>query len=245
MNTKIIFLSFIIAFLSSGLLFGQKNYRTLVYEGNEKFNGKDYDGASAKYMEAIKANDKDFTAHYNLGNALYKSKKYEEAKAEFEKAQRLSQTIPDKAAALHNLGNAYMQMKQPEKAAEFYKQSLKQNPYSEPTRKNYEIAKLKEKENQQKKQQQNNSGKGGGGENQQKNDDQKGPKDQKDQGQGQQNQGKGQGDTPQEKPDNEGRIPKQLENQILNKVSDKEKETARRILNKNSYSMPESNEKDW
>ncbi|NML56171.1 tetratricopeptide repeat protein [Chryseobacterium cheonjiense] len=246
MNTKIIFLSFITAFLSSGLLFGQKNYRTLVYEGNERFNGKDYDGASAKYMEAIKSNDKDFAAHYNLGNALYKSKKYEEAKAEFEKAQRLSQTIPDKAAALHNLGNAYMQMKQPEKAAEFYKQSLKQNPYSEATRKNYEIAKLKEKENQQKKQQQNNSGKGGGGQNQQKNDDQKGPKDQKqDQGQGQQNQGKGQGNNPDQKPDNEGKIPKGLENQILNKVSDKEKETARRILNKNSYSMPESNEKDW
>lgn len=246
MNTKIFFLSFITALLSSGLLFGQKNYRTLVYEGNEKFNGKNYDGASAKYMEAIKTNDKDFAAHYNLGNALYKSKKYEEAKAEFEKAQRLSQTVPDKAAALHNLGNTYMQMKQPEKAAEFYKQSLKQNPYSEATRKNYEIAKLKEKENQQKKQQQNNSGKGGGGQNQQKNDDQKGPKDQKqDQGQGQQNQGQGQGNNPEQKPDNEGKIPKQLENQILNKVSEKEKETARRILNKNSYSMPESNEKDW
>ncbi|WP_027385863.1 tetratricopeptide repeat protein [Chryseobacterium gregarium] len=246
MNTKIFFLPFIIAFLSSGFLFGQKNYRTLVYEGNEKFNGKDYDGASAKYMQAIKSNDKDFTAHYNLGNALYKSKKYEEAKAEFEKAQRFSQTLSDKSAALHNLGNAYMQMKQPEKAAQFYKQSLKQNPYSEATRKNYEIAKLKEKENQQKQQKQNNSGKGGGGKDQQQNDDQKGgPKDQKDQGQGQQNQGKGQGNDPNQKSNNEGRIPKGLENQILNKVSDKEKETAKRILNKNSYSMPESNEKDW
>jgi tetratricopeptide (TPR) repeat protein len=51
-----------------------------VYEGNQKFNGKDYDGASSKYMEAVKQNNKDFTAHYNLGNALYKSKKYEEAK---------------------------------------------------------------------------------------------------------------------------------------------------------------------
>lgn len=246
MNTKIFFLPFIIALLSSGFLFGQKNYRTLVYEGNEKFNGKDYDGASAKYMQAIKSNDKDFTAHYNLGNALYKSKKYEEAKAEFEKAQRFSQTLSDKSAALHNLGNAYMQMKQPEKAAQFYKQSLKQNPYSEATRKNYEIAKLKEKENQQKQQKQNNSGKGGGGKDQQQNDDQKGgPKDKKDQGQGQQNQGKGQGNDPNQKSNNEGRIPKGLENQILNKVSDKEKETAKRILNKNSYSMPESNEKDW
>jgi Tfp pilus assembly protein PilF len=56
-----------------------------------------------------------------LGNALYKSKKYEEAKAEFEKAEQLSQTLPDKAAALHNLGNTYMQMNQPEKAADYYK----------------------------------------------------------------------------------------------------------------------------
>ncbi|MFC5873882.1 tetratricopeptide repeat protein [Chryseobacterium arachidis] len=240
-------MSFITAFMYSGLLFGQKNYRTLVYEGNEKFNGKDYDGASVKYLEAIRTNSKDFTAHYNLGNALYKSKKYEEAKAEFETAQKLSQTIPDKAAALHNLGNTYMQMKQPDKAANFYKQSLKQNPHSEATRKNYEIAKLKDKENQQKKQQQNNSGKGGGGKDQKQNDDQKGgSKDQKqDQGQGQQNQGKGQGNDPGQNQNNEGKIPKDLENQILNKVSDKEKETARRILNKNSYSMPESNEKDW
>lgn len=245
MNTKIIFLSFIIAFIFPGNLFGQKNYRTLVYEGNEKFNGKDYDGASVKYLEAIRTNSKDFTAHYNLGNALYKSKKYEEAKAEFETAQKLSQTFPDKAAALHNLGNTYMQMNKPEKAAEFYRQSLKQNPYSEVTRKNYEIAKLKHKENQQKKQQQNNSGKGGGGKDQQQNDDQKGKDQKQDQGQGQQNKGDGQGNDPNRNQNNEGKIPKGLENQILNKVSDKEKETARRILNKNSYSMPESNEKDW
>ncbi|WP_053082672.1 tetratricopeptide repeat protein [Chryseobacterium angstadtii] len=249
MNTKIIFLSFFIAFSFSGIMFGQENYRTLVYEGNQKFNGKDYDGASSKYMEAVKVNEKDFTAHYNLGNALYKSKKYEEAKAEFDKAQKLSQTLPDKAAALHNLGNSYMQMNQPEKAADYYKQALKQDPYNEATRKNYEIAKLKEKEKQQQqKNEQNNSGKGGGGNDQNKNDDQKGDKkDQKqDQGSGQKNEGKSeQGDAPKQDQNNEGKMPKNLENAILDKVSEKEKETARRILNKNSYSMPQSNEKDW
>lgn len=249
MNTKIFFLSFLIAFSFSGIAFGQENYRTLVYEGNQKFNGKDYDGASSKYMEAVKSNEKDFTAHYNLGNALYKSKKYEEAKAEFDKAQKLSQTLPDKTAALHNLGNTYMQMNQPEKAADYYKQALKQNPYNEATRKNYQIAKLKEKEKQQQqKNEQNNSGKGGGGDDQDKNDDQKGDKkDQKqDQGSGQQNEGKSeQGDTPKQDPKDEGKIPKDLEKAILDKVSEKEKETARKILNKNSYSMPQSNEKDW
>lgn len=249
MNTKTIFLSFIVAFSFSGFLFGQENYRTLVHEGNQKFDGKDYDGASSKYMEAVKSNDKDFTAHYNMGNALYKSKKYEEAKAEFEKAQQLSQNLPDKAAALHNLGNTYMQMNQPEKAADYYKQSLKQNPYSEATRKNYEIAKLKEKEKQQKQNEKNNSGKGGGsGNDQNKGEDQKGDKkDQRqDQGNGQQNEGKSdQGNPQQNQNNNEGRMPKNLENQLLDKINEKEKETARRILNKNSYSMPQSNEKDW
>ncbi|HCN51305.1 MAG TPA: aerotolerance regulator BatC [Chryseobacterium sp.] len=246
MNTKIIFLSFVLTFSFSDFLFGQENYRTLVHEGNQKFDGKDYDGASSKYMEAVKSNDKDFTAHYNMGNALYKSKKYEEAKAEFEKAEKLSQTLPDKAAALHNLGNTYMQMSEPEKAADYYKKALKQNPYSEATRKNYEIAKLKEKEQQQKNQE-NNSGKGGGGNDQNKGEDQKGDKDQKqDQGNGKQNEGKSdQGNNPQQNPNNEGKMPKNLENAILDKINEKEKETARRILNKNSYSMPESNEKDW
>lgn len=249
MNTKILFLPLIIAFMFSGTVSGQEKYRTLVYEGNQKFDGKDYDGASSKYMEAVKSNEKDFTAHYNLGNALYKSKKYEEAKEEFEKAQKLSQTLPDKAAALHNLGNTYMQMNQPEKAADFYKKALKQDPYNEATRKNYEIAKLKEKEKQQQQQEkQKNFGKGGGGDDQNKNDDQKGDqKDQKqDQGNGQQNEGKSdQGNSPKQSPQNEGRIPKNLENAILDKVNEKEKETARRILNKDSYSMPQSNEKDW
>ncbi|SIS54090.1 Tetratricopeptide repeat-containing protein [Chryseobacterium ureilyticum] len=247
MNTKIIFLALIVAFSFSGIMFGQENYRTLVHEGNQKFDGKDYDGASSKYMEAVKSNEKDFTAHYNMGNALYKSKKYEEAKAEFEKAEQLSQTLSDKSAALHNLGNTYMQMNQPEKAADYYKKALKQNPYSEATRKNYEIAKLKEKENEQKKNQQNSSGKGGGGNDQNKGDDQKGDKDQKqDQGKGQQNEGKSdQGNNPQQNQNNEGKMPKNLEDALLDKINNKEKETAKRILNKNSYSMPESNEKDW
>jgi tetratricopeptide (TPR) repeat protein len=245
MNTKILFLSFMIAFSFSNTMFGQKSYKTLVYEGNQKFKNKDYDGASSRYMEAVKSNEKDFTAHYNLGNALYKSKKYEEAKAEFEKAQSLSQTIPDKSAALHNLGNTYMQMNQPEKAAEFYKQSLKQDPYNEATRKNFEIAKLKEKEKQQKKNQESKSGKGGGGDDQQKNKDKNGDPKNQDQGEGKNNEGEGQGDQPDKDKNNQGKMPKDIENAILNKVSEKEKETARRILNKNSYSMPQSNEKDW
>jgi len=245
MNTKIFFLPFVFIFLIQNLAFGQKNYRTLVYEGNQKFKVKDYDGASSKYSEAITQNGNDFTAHYNLGNALYKAEKFEDAKAEYAKAEKLAQSVQDKAAALHNLGNAYMKLNDNEKAAEAYKSSLKQNPYSEPTRKNYEIAKLKEKEKERNKNQQSNSGKQGGGDDKNKGKDGDTKDKNQSQGKGQQNEGKGQNPEQAKKGNQEGRLSKEDQKRLLNHIGEREKETARRILNDNSYSMPESNEKDW
>ena len=247
MNRNLFFLASIFIFISS-FFSAQENYNTLVYEGNKAFDKKNYETSSSKYMEAVKLNEKDFTAHYNLGNSLYKRKMFAEATAEYEKAEKLAATIPDKAAALYNLGNVHMQTNNTKKAAELYKQALKQDPYNETIRKNYEIAMLKEKEKQEYNKQNNNSGGGGGNDkDQDKNQgDQKGDTPQSQSGQGQQNKGEGEGDDPNKNiNDNSGKMPKDLENSILNRVENKERETAKRILNKNSYSMPQSNEKDW
>lgn len=247
MNRNLLFTSVLLIFCTV-FFSAQKSYNTLVFEGNKDFDKKNYESSSSKYMEAIKVNEKDFSAHYNLGNSLYKRKMFAEATAEYEKAEKLATTIPDKAAALYNLGNAHMQTNNSKKAAEFYKQALKQDPYNETIRKNYEIAMLKEKEKQEENKQKNNSGGGGGNDkNQDKNQgDEKGDTPQSQSGQGQQNKGEGEGDDPNKnKNDNSGKLPKDLENSILNRVENKERETAKRILNKNSYSMPQSNEKDW
>ena len=245
MNRNLLFTSILLIFCT--VFFpAQKSYNTLVFEGNKEFEKKNYESSSSKYMEAIKVNEKDFSAHYNLGNSLYKRKMFAEATAEFEKAEKLATTIPDKAAALYNLGNTHMQTNNTKKAAELYKQALKQDPYNETIRKNYEIAMLKEKEKQEESKQKNNSGGGGGNdEDKYKNKgDEKGDTPQNQSGQGQKNKGEGEGDDP-NKNDNAGKMPKDLENSILNRVENKERETAKRILNKNSYSMPQSNEKDW
>lgn len=245
MNRNLLFTSILLIFCT--VFFpAQKSYNTLVFEGNKEFEKKNYESSSSKYMEAIKVNEKDFSAHYNLGNSLYKRKMFAEATAEFEKAEKLATTIPDKAAALYNLGNTHMQTNNTKKAAELYKQALKQDPYNETIRKNYEIAMLKEKEKQEESKQKNNSGDGGGNdEDKDKNKgDEKGDTPQNQSGQGQKNKGEGEGDDP-NKNDNAGKMPKDLENSILNRVENKERETAKRILNKNSYSMPQSNEKDW
>ncbi len=247
MNRNLLFTSILLIFCTV-FFSAQKSYNTLVFEGNKDFDKKNYESSSSKYMEAIKVNEKDFSAHYNLGNSLYKRKMFAEATAEYEKAEKLATTIPDKAAALYNLGNAHMQTNNSKKAAELYKQALKQDPYNETIRKNYEIAMLKEKEKQEENKQKNNSGGGGGNDkNEDKNQgDEKGDTPQSQSGQGQQNKGEGEGDDPNKnKNDNSGKLPKDLENSILNRVENKERETAKRILNKNSYSMPQSNEKDW
>ena len=247
MNRSLLFSSVLLIFCTV-FFSAQKSYNTLVFEGNKDFDKKNYESSSSKYMEAIKVNEKDFSAHYNLGNSLYKRKMFAEATAEYEKAEKLAITIPDKAAALYNLGNAHMQTNNSKKAAEFYKQALKQDPYNETIRKNYEIAMLKEKEKQEENKQKNNSGGGGGNDkDQDKNQgDEKGDTPQSQSGQGQQNKGEGEGDDPNKnKSNNPGKLPKDLENSILNRVENKERETAKRILNKNSYSMPQSNEKDW
>lgn len=244
MYNKRLFISFVFIFFFAGFLSAQKSYNVLMNEGNGFYEKNRFDNAASRFLEAVKQNENDFSAHYNLGNALYKSKKYEEAKAEYEKANQLAQTISDKASALHNLGNAHMQMNQPEKAAEYYKQSLKQEPYNEATRKNYEIAKLKEKENQQDSKQGNEGGGGGNDQDQQGQGDQQ-KESQQGGGQGQQqDQGQGQdGNNPNQ--NNKGNMPKGQQDALLNRISEKERETARRILNNDSYSMPESNEKDW
>lgn len=57
---------------SGQLLWAQERYNTLIYEGNKLFENKNYDASSSKFLEAIKSKEKDFGAHYNLGNALYK-----------------------------------------------------------------------------------------------------------------------------------------------------------------------------
>lgn len=240
------FFSVILAIFCTAFFSAQENYNILVHKGNQEFAKKNYESSSSQFLNAIQLNDNHFAAHYNLANSLYKRKMFEEAKAEYTKADQLAISLPDKAAALYNLGNVHMQTNDSKTAAEFYKKALKQDPYNEKIRKNYEIAKLKEKEKEQQKNQKSNSGNGEGKE-QDKSENkgqEKGKTPNQQNGNGEQNKGKGEGDNP-NKNENDGKLPDDLEKQILNRVENKERETAKRILNKNSYSTPQSNEKDW
>ncbi len=242
----------------------QESLNTLIFRGNRSFDKQKYGEATSTFSEAVKKNEKDFGAHYNLGNSLYKIKKYDEAIAEYQKAQKNTNNKDEKAASYYNEGNAHLQNGDGEKAVNAYKNALKFDPDNEAILKNLQIAKKKQKQkdnkqNQQNQQQnqQNNQNK-----NQDNNQNQQGDQNQENKNNntknqpngniGDQNKGKGnqgaekqnQKNEPQD-PNDPNKIPKDLQKLILQRSANQERETAKKLLNKNGYYSPESNTKDW
>ena len=242
----------------------QESLNTLIFRGNRSFDKQKYGEAISTFSEAVKKNEKDFGAHYNLGNSLYKIKKYDEAIAEYQKAQKNTNNKDEKAASYYNEGNAHLQNGDGEKAVNAYKNALKYDPDNEAILKNLQIAKKKQKQkdnkqNQQNQQQnqQNNQNK-----NQDNNQNQQGDQNQENKNNntknqpngniGDQNKGKGkqgaekqnQKNEPQN-PNDPNKIPKDSQKLILQRSANQERETAKKLLNKNGYYSPESNTKDW
>ena len=242
----------------------QESLNTLIFRGNRSFDKQKYGEATSTFSEAVKKNEKDFGAHYNLGNSLYKIKKYDEAIAEYQKAQKNTNNKYEKAASYYNEGNAHLQNGDGEKAVNAYKNALKFDPDNEAILKNLQIAKKKQKQkdnkqNQQNQQQnqQNNQNK-----NQDNHQNQQGDQNQENKNNntknqpngniGDQNKGKGnqgaekqnQKNEPQD-PNDPNKIPKDLQKLILQRSANQERETAKKLLNKNGYYSPESNTKDW
>ncbi|MPL55137.1 hypothetical protein SDC9_00604 [bioreactor metagenome] len=242
----------------------QESLNTLIFRGNRSFDKQKYGEATSTFSEAVKKNEKDFGAHYNLGNSLYKIKKYDEAIAEYQKAQKNTNNKDEKAASYYNEGNAHLQNGDGEKAVNAYKNALKFDPDNEAILKNLQIAKKKQKQkdnkqNQQNQQQnqQNNQNK-----NQDNHQNQQGDQNQENKNNntknqpngniGDQNKGKGnQGAEKQnhrsepQNPNDPNKIPKDLQKLILQRSANQERETAKKLLNKNGYYSPESNTKDW
>ena len=239
----------------------QESLNTLIFRGNRSFDKQKYGEATSTFSEAVKKNEKDFGAHYNLGNSLYKIKKYDEAIAEYQKAQKNTNNKDEKAASYYNEGNAHLQNGDGEKAVNAYKNALKFDPDNEAILKNLQIAKKKQKQkdnkqnqqnqqqNQQNKNQDNHQNQQGDQNQENKNNN---TKNQPNGNIGDQNKGKGnqgaekqnQKNEPQDSKD-PNKIPKDLQKLILQRSANQERETAKKLLNKNGYYSPESNTKDW
>ena len=203
--------------------------RKFIREGNDLFDKQDFEKAEVEYRKALDTEVKSYEGAFNLGDALYKQKKFDEALQQF---QSLAQNEKDKeklGELYHNIGNTLLAMNKLDESIEAYKQSLRNRPNSQETKYNLEFAR-KQKQDQQ-NQDQNQQ--------QQKQDQQEDKKDQnKDQ---QQNKEQQQPPQPQKK-DNE--MSKENAEQLLNSVMQDEKDVQDKVK-KQQVIQGGRLEKDW
>lgn len=163
---KIRLFSCFLLFLWGGqATFAQKAERKHVREGNELYTNEKYTESEIEYRKSLEVNPRSIEGTFNLGNALYKQKKYPEAAEQYQllagQAERLKEKpegIQRLSQIYHNMGNIFMQQKKYPNSIKMYKESLRLNPTDDETRYNLALAQKLLKD-QQKKDQSNKDNK--------------------------------------------------------------------------------------
>lgn len=138
MRNKSIFYTLIIIFLPF-LVAWFGNWRNVMNRGNEAYREQNYDDATDAFHQVTLEKPSYSTAFYNLGTALYKNGRYQQAATAFQNAI-IKINVTDKAAVYYNLGNAQFQMHDLNSAIESYKHSLRLNPNDIDTKHNLALA---------------------------------------------------------------------------------------------------------
>lgn len=141
-----------------------KTARQKLRAGNDDYENEKYTEAEVNYRRSLDADPSSSLAVYNIGNALFRQGKYDEAAQQYENLTGRERPTDEKTTASanwYNLGNSlYMQEKYAE-SIEAYKNALRRNPDDHEARYNLRMAQLKlqqqqqQQDNQQQQQQQN------------------------------------------------------------------------------------------
>ncbi len=210
--------------IAAGLLFmfvgntaWAQGEKALIKEGNDAYKKADYPAATGSYAKVVQKNPANATAQFNLGNALYKSEKTEEAIAAYDRSLGQLTKPVEKSNAFYNKGVVLHNNKKIPECIIAYKEALKLDPNNEDARQNLQKALKQQKEEEEK------------------------DKDKKDKDKDQDQKNKDQQHQP--KPQ-QSRITKKDAEEKLKALLQKEKNLQDK-LRKVSSSSPDKPEKDW
>lgn len=128
-------------------VFSQKE-NDIIRKGNEAYKKQQFDAASKDYAEALKQDNNNPTASFNLGNTWYKAGKFDTAAQQYDALANNSHNKDIQANSYYNKGVSLIKDKKIKEAIDAFKQSLKVDPSDEDTRQNLQKA-LKEMQKQQ------------------------------------------------------------------------------------------------
>ena len=119
-----------------------------IRHGNNDFKKGNYSEAEVNYRKSL---DKEYNpkAEFNLGDALYEQKNYENAAQAFTGVTERNTSKEVEASAYYNLGNTQMAQEKYAEAFNSYKKSLEINPNDEDAIYNLNYARMKMIQQQQ------------------------------------------------------------------------------------------------
>ncbi|MFN0188517.1 MAG: tetratricopeptide repeat protein [Bacteroidia bacterium] len=161
--------------------------RKEIVEGNTEYESGRYHNAEAAYKKSVEKAPQ-FIGSYNLGNALYRQNKFEEASQQYLNASANNNVNELQSKAMYNMGNSLLKNEKYAESIEAYKKALRLNPKDEDARYNLSYAqkKLQQQQQDQNKDNKDNKDK----KDQQKKDQQQDKKDQQKKDQEKQDQQK-------------------------------------------------------
>ena len=235
-------IKYILLFIATLMCVGasaQKSYREHLRSGNKLYADSLYDKAEVEYRKAVEIDPNGSEALYNLGNALLRQEKAQEAMDQFTMAAKRTTDKKNLAEVHHNMGVICQASKDYARAVEYYKQALRENPTDHETRYNLAVA-MKQLQNQQQQQQneQQNENK------EQEKQEQEQQQNQQQQQEEQQQQEQQQQEQEQQAQENEDEMSKENAEQLLESAMQDEKEVQEKVK-KMMQIRGKKLDKDW
>ena len=142
--------------LLPGTLYAQKD-KKFIRQGNKEYGKNNFSESEVAYRKAMNKNEKSPDAVFNIGDALYKQNKYEDAGKQFVENINMNDDRTKKSSGFYNLGNALLKANKLEESIGAYKESLKLQPDNIEAKYNLAYAQdLLRQQQEQQQQQQNN-----------------------------------------------------------------------------------------
>jgi tetratricopeptide (TPR) repeat protein len=214
-----------------------QSVRSLVNGGNDLYRDQKYTDAEVNYRKALEKEQGLVQGYFNLGDALHKQGKYDEAVKEFESALQKADQKNTKAYAHYNIGNSFLKEQKYQEAVNSYIDALKLNPDDGEAKYNlsYALEKLKQPPPQQNKQKQDK--------NKDKNDQNKNNQQQQDRKKDQEQQDKQQQQKKNQASQQEKKMSKADAERILDVLKNNEKEVQKKL--KVRQAVRAKTDKDW
>ena len=201
-----------------------------IRKGNREYEKNKFSDSEISYRKAIDKNKQSPDAVFNIGDALYKQNKFDEAGKQFIESANQNDNKLKKSAGLFNLGNSMLKANKLQESIDAYKNSLKLRPDSKEAKYNLSYAQDLLKKQQQQQKQQQDKDKQDQNKDKNKKDQKKDQKDQKEKNNDQQNdQKKDQEQKQQQQQPQKGEISKEDAQRLLNSLDNDEKNVQEKV----------------